>query len=1096
MNTTCKKSVAVLLVLLQLIVLLPFTVVETQAVDTAASGGETVAAKQPKFNPVYFGTVQFGTFNYTSADESAGLEAADYVMPFVYTDDYFASSAINLNASAKEMPWTALEDKSLTTTSMDFAMACFGSNEEITDEADYNTDYDKNGREFLAACAFENIESNNYVYDGSNQLTKENQYNKFPTKDSVGVIVGSKDITVWTGEQNETYTLVAVGVRGAGYGAEWASNLTLGTSGEHQGFRESANKVEYMLDDYMSRYGIVASDHVKFWVVGYSRAGAVANLVAGDLSRNSKYNVAKANVYGYTFESAAGADATVDPNGTQFPNIHNIISRMDAVPRVSMSYFGNNRYGVDYIVPYHGNADSALNEDYYNRMYNTLKTIAQGYGGEEDPVVTNAHPDKYPYNRKVDVYELSLSQIVTDTSSLGLKKIADDSDVKNPIVPKVNGQYQIYIDDFLDQFVERFAKSKAWDLNTGSETDNAMTHRQKYVTQGYQEQFRTLVGAMLGTPGMGLNGIMGKLQGAIGIGLATKIKNITSITEDINAIDSGKTTRWSLTHFGRVNCYTDGGENLAEILKYILNNADMFDSATLNKVNTAVDQVSPAIFALFARDHANYSAQYTGTLLKYAMDVILVAHTPELDVSWQMAMDENYVNSYRTIELSKTADVKMYAFRENFEGALPENLDEAVNASGALVASYVDGTLATTDQRIVIASDNGDTITLRYPGTMDYRFDITGSTDGLQVTDLQPVTAVNAMAHYDRAANGNIIPDSRTIVIDGPDGVTQPRNGASANAFNGGDHAIAENETLHVMAWHGTNSLDKPQQENTYDAVKTASCTVTWVDADGETVLETDENVPEGTMPVYNGEIPTKAEDSENYYVFSGWTTPLAPVTGDVTYIAKYEARPLYYNVKLYYQVGDEAECVYTSGDYRYTKSVKLTAEDEYTKDGATYYFSHWDVDGTAYPAKQITVHPGVGGITVNAKAVYVENAADAMSKGEAFVQIVKVETETIGPDTARLAHKWVFTLSQSVPDGEVQAVGFVVSQTNPNPTPGAADAITATSTLQRPTSTFTTRVDVTGVESQPLYVRAYLTYNNVTIYSDEPAVMYTFPTE
>lgn len=114
MSKTCKKRIALLLVLLQLVVLMPVTAVNTKAVDnqpadTGAAVEETEAV-QPNYNPVYFGTVQFGTFNYTAADESTGLDGADYVMPFVYTDDYFAAPSYSDPASAKELPWTALED--------------------------------------------------------------------------------------------------------------------------------------------------------------------------------------------------------------------------------------------------------------------------------------------------------------------------------------------------------------------------------------------------------------------------------------------------------------------------------------------------------------------------------------------------------------------------------------------------------------------------------------------------------------------------------------------------------------------------------------------------------------------------------------------------------------------------------------------------------------------------------------------------------------------------------------------------------------------------------------------------------------------------
>ena len=58
--------------------------------------------------------------------------------------------------------------------------------------------------------------------------------------------------------------------------------------------------------------------------------------------------------------------------------------------------------------------------------------------------------------------------------------------------------------------------------------------------------------------------------------------------------------------------------------------------------------------------------------------------------------------------------------------------------------------------------------------------------------------------------------------------------------------------------------------------------TVTWKDADG-TTLETDNNVPYGTTPTYNGATP-----SYNGQVFTQWTPAVSSVTGNVTYTASY----------------------------------------------------------------------------------------------------------------------------------------------------------------------------------------------------------------
>ena len=57
--------------------------------------------------------------------------------------------------------------------------------------------------------------------------------------------------------------------------------------------------------------------------------------------------------------------------------------------------------------------------------------------------------------------------------------------------------------------------------------------------------------------------------------------------------------------------------------------------------------------------------------------------------------------------------------------------------------------------------------------------------------------------------------------------------------------------------------------------------TVTW--KNGSTTIETDSNVPWGTMPHYDGATPTQDGQTS-----TGWSPALAPVTGNVTYTAVY----------------------------------------------------------------------------------------------------------------------------------------------------------------------------------------------------------------
>ncbi len=100
--------------------------------------------------------------------------------------------------------------------------------------------------------------------------------------------------------------------------------------------------------------------------------------------------------------------------------------------------------------------------------------------------------------------------------------------------------------------------------------------------------------------------------------------------------------------------------------------------------------------------------------------------------------------------------------------------------------------------------------------------------------------------------------------------------------------ATAEN-TYTFAGW--TPEVSEVTGDVTYTATYAATgqtYTVTWVDEDGITVLEKDENVVYGATPSYDGGTPTKDADDEYTYTFAGWTPAIAAVTGDVTYEATY----------------------------------------------------------------------------------------------------------------------------------------------------------------------------------------------------------------
>ena len=73
----------------------------------------------------------------------------------------------------------------------------------------------------------------------------------------------------------------------------------------------------------------------------------------------------------------------------------------------------------------------------------------------------------------------------------------------------------------------------------------------------------------------------------------------------------------------------------------------------------------------------------------------------------------------------------------------------------------------------------------------------------------------------------------------------------------------------------------------TDDETNALPITITWKNYDG-TILEVDNNVPYGTMPNYDGEIPTKESDALHYYTFEKWNPEIVSATSNATYVASY----------------------------------------------------------------------------------------------------------------------------------------------------------------------------------------------------------------
>ena len=157
-------------------------------------------------------------------------------------------------------------------------------------------------------------------------------------------------------EAGDKDTVLAVVLRGGGYGAEWASNFVIGNSGDHQGFDTASDKVLNTLKAYiadLSNRGLIKGD-LKLWITGYSRAAAVANLTTQKINKQASLGgvaLKQKNIFAYTFATPMGVNKVAHGSIGTDNNIFNIVSPLDFVPHVAPESWAYGRFGTTLFLP-------------------------------------------------------------------------------------------------------------------------------------------------------------------------------------------------------------------------------------------------------------------------------------------------------------------------------------------------------------------------------------------------------------------------------------------------------------------------------------------------------------------------------------------------------------------------------------------------------------------------------------------------------------------------------------------------------------------------------------------------------------------------
>ena len=116
--------------------------------------------------------------------------------------------------------------------------------------------------------------------------------------------------------------------------------------------------------------------------------------------------------------------------------------------------------------------------------------------------------------------------------------------------------------------------------------------------------------------------------------------------------------------------------------------------------------------------------------------------------------------------------------------------------------------------------------------------------------------------------------------------------------------------------------------------------TIVWKNWDG-TELETDENVPYGATPSYDGEAPTREDDAQYHYTTYSWDPMVGVVTGNKTYTAQFSWEIKSYTVTFYDKDGN---MIGFPQDVSYGEDATPPADDpdDYSDADNHYTFTGW----------------------------------------------------------------------------------------------------------------------------------------------------------
>ncbi len=196
---------------------------------------------------------------------------------------------------------------------------------------------------------------------GCKDVIVNEYYSKEATMTSTEMAIGQKQL--------DDRTVIFLALNGARYSSEFASNIMIGSEGDHQGFAISRDDSLEFLRSYIREKDITGDTAIL--VTGYSRTSAASNLVAAYISdavadgavteRIGDVNLTRESVYGFGFSvpfcaNFEGLDGQTSPDDERYDNIWYTINPSDLVVKLPIQSYGFERYGHKIVLPVYDDA--------------------------------------------------------------------------------------------------------------------------------------------------------------------------------------------------------------------------------------------------------------------------------------------------------------------------------------------------------------------------------------------------------------------------------------------------------------------------------------------------------------------------------------------------------------------------------------------------------------------------------------------------------------------------------------------------------------------------------------------------------------------